>query len=110
MENMSVDIINTKNKHVGQVHIKENRSSKFLCDTEWDKKDADVICRMKGFKEALAAIKRYKNGNSVKNWFAGLECHGKERSIAECYRKDDDTCPGSHIAGILCKDPSISCK
>ncbi|KAK3727157.1 hypothetical protein QZH41_015176 [Actinostola sp. cb2023] len=100
-------IIETREKHLGQVQLVDNSSTKDVCDYKWDIKDAHVICKMQGYSNALAAIKRFKRGTSVQKWAVGVECSGNENSIAECYISDDTRCPGNWLAGILCKDSKL---
>lgn len=95
-----VDVINTNNKN----------SSRRLCGDKWDKQDADVICGMLNFPGALAAIKRYKKRSSIKKWLVDIECHGKERNIAQCYQRENDKCESNYAAGIMCHDSSKKCK
>ena len=100
-------IIETREKHLGQVQLVDNSSTKDVCDYKWDIKDAHVICKMQGYSKALAAIKRFKRGTSVRKWAVGVECSDNENSIAECYISDDTRCPGNWLAGILCKDSKL---
>lgn len=110
LKSVDAQLLKENNQQVAEVEITENNSSRRLCGMKWDKKDADVICKMKHFPGALAAIKRYKKDTTIKKWLVDLECHGNEKSIAECYQTENDRCEGGYTAGIMCRDPKITCK
>ena len=47
-----VRLVGTGLKHVGKVELRYQKEWGTVCHTYWDKVDADVICRMLGYKAA----------------------------------------------------------
>ena len=72
---------------------------------EWDTKDAEVVCRMLGYP----GVKQHKTTNftPVKgiSWLDGLQCTGKETSIANCNRTYawGSGCYHKYDVGVSCK-------
>ncbi len=58
----------------------------YVCDQHWDKKDADVFCRMLGYTGSSSDSKStadYGRGNNV-YWLKNVQCVGNEQSIFSC--------------------------
>jgi hypothetical protein len=91
--------------YYGRVEVQYNGTWRQVCDDTWDILDAHVICRMLGYKAALAAIKRLSAGK-VGLWMGGVECSGEEVSITECYHRgwSNTGCIGRRYhAGVMCQ-------
>jgi hypothetical protein len=89
----------------GRVEVNYKGIWRPVCDDTWDILDAHVICRMLGYKAALAAIKRF-NAGKVGLWMGGVECSGEEVSISECYHRgwSNRWCNGRFNAAVLCQE------
>jgi hypothetical protein len=87
------------------VEVKYKGNWRPACDDTWDILDAHVICRMLGYKKALAGIKRFSVGK-VGLWMGGVECNGEEVSISECYHRGwtNTGCSGRFNAAVLCQE------
>ncbi|CAH3183878.1 unnamed protein product [Porites evermanni] len=57
-----------------------------VCGTNWDIKDATVVCRQLGFKGALAAIT--STGFPSKKLIYDVHCVGNETSLTNCDHKE----------------------
>ena len=84
-----------------------------VCDDHFDKKDADVVCRMLGYPSAEEFFSNYvpPSGHKFGNNPSGkrfvlndLRCNGSESSIFDCPTHDewDENCVASEIAGVRC--------
>lgn len=93
----------TKQPNVGAVEVKYNETWRPVCDDSWSILEAHVICRMLGYKAALAGIKRYSERNDGL-WMDGVVCRGNEVSIGECSHRgwSNTKCPGNFYAGVMC--------
>ena len=107
---------------MGQVEFNEDKNIKWkmLRSRNWTKKDADVVCRETGHKEALEVIDmrdyiRRKeldttifpsnNNRNTKDW--ERECTGSEYSILRCPRTTGRVSVKDKIGvGVRCKDDS----
>lgn len=76
---------------------------KSVCDTKWDLREANVICRMMGYSQGAAvAIKGYQSTGDV--WLSGVSCNGDEKSIERCYnlKWGKASCRNNRRAGVVC--------
>ena len=79
-----------------------------MCGHDFDKRDADVICRMMGFPGAVSAEveARFGAGNSSQEILLDdLWCSGYETSIASCSfrRWGSSNCDHDEDAGVVCE-------
>ena len=56
-----------------------------VCDNSWDLDDADVVCKMLGYKRAMDApcCSRFGQGSGYV-LFDKVRCSGSETNIAQC--------------------------
>ena len=100
---------------VGGSHLREgivqvyfNDTWGSVCDQMWDKKDADVACRMLGYTGSSEG----KNGavygkGSDTLWLSNLQCAGNENSLFSCVHDGlrNHTCAGGKEATASCLGP-----
>ena len=70
----------------GLVQVYYSNTWRYVCDHNWDKKDADVFCRMLGYTGSSTDSKSgtdYGSGNGV-YWLNNVQCAGNEKSIFSC--------------------------
>lgn len=76
-----------------------------ICDDSWSLADADIACRMLGFKSALREVRRaqYGAGNGT-IWFDDVYCLGNESSLLDCSHSGIrvHNCKHSEDAGVVC--------
>ena len=76
-----------------------------ICSNKYDIKDAQVICRQLGFKEALAEF----TGSVVEDsklpfQMSEVSCTGQESELSSCVRTDGEVdCQGDIGAQALCE-------
>ena len=70
----------------GRVEVFYKGSWGGVCGTNWDIKDAIVVCRQLGFQGALAAVT--STGFPSKKLMYDVHCVGSETSLTNCDHKE----------------------
>ena len=90
----------------GRVEVYYSGQWGTVCDTSWDIKDANVVCRQLGFSRASVFPQRAKYGEgSGTIWMDRVACQGDEASLQQCPHKRWVTPYCSHS-----KDTSVECE
>ena len=56
-----------------------------MCDSNWDIKNAFVICKMLGYRGAMSAPRRALFGKSSRRALLGeVNCDGSESNVEDC--------------------------
>ena len=97
----------------GFIEVKSSTGSQTwggICDDNWDKKDADVVCRMLGYPSSVKAYTQsspfgHGTGSFVLD---DLNCVGTEISVFNCncphpMPEGNHNCANSEWAGVKCK-------
>ena len=96
----------------GRVEILHDGHWGTICDDSWDKKDADVVCRQLGYREALSALSGAVFGEGNGHiWLADVECLGTESSIEDCQHKGWNVigyCFHEEDASVICTNDTRS--
>ena len=83
-----------------------------VCDDDWDKNDARVVCRQLGFFDADSAPGSAHFGSGSGHiWLDDVGCSGGESSIVNCQHKGwgVENCVHSEDASVICSgNPSSS--
>ena len=80
-----VRLVGTGLKHVGKVELRYQKEWETVCSAyNWDKQDADVICRMLGYKAAVVPIYTIEGETPRRMLMYNVGCSGNEKSIADC--------------------------
>ena len=92
----------------GRVEVFYNGEWGTVCDDDFDKPEADVICRMMGFPGAVSAEVEATFGTGDSNQTILLDdlwCSGYETSIASCSfrRWGSSNCDHDEDAGVVCE-------
>ena len=76
-----------------------------ICPNKWDIRDAKVICRQLGFKNAIAEFTGSDIGHSRLSFLmSDVDCTGLESELASCVRSDGEVeCQGDVGAQALCE-------
>lgn len=104
-EDGAIRLVGGKSDSEGNVEIFHNGRWGNICDDEWDKYEAEVVCRQLGFELDVKATHSGTFGNARrKYWMDNLFCNGKETELSEC-RFDgwgQSDCDHSEAAGVVC--------
>lgn len=90
--------------NAGRVEVYYNNYWRSICDTNWDLKNAHVICRMLGYNQgAIAAIQGFQGSDDF--WLSGVNCTGNETTIENCrnLKWGKRNCATNSRAGVVCK-------
>ena len=77
----------------------------WVCDQQWDHKDADVVCRELGFEKAFAFhVDMSDNNDSGTWWLNNVRCIGNEPSIFSCLHDGlkEHSCESNKKATVVC--------
>ncbi|CAH1232239.1 PRSS12 [Branchiostoma lanceolatum] len=95
--------------HRGRVELKVHGSEVtdwgVICDDGWDKREADVVCRLLGYSEAKRPTKNSRFGHGDLDFIADdVFCFGNETSLLECRHGDwwGSNCDRREVAGVIC--------
>ena len=89
----------------GRVEIYYRGSWGTVCDDDWDKSDAGVVCRQLGYPSAVSAPHRARFGQgSGKIWLDRVQCQGNETSIVNCRHRPWGVhdCGHHEDASVIC--------
>ncbi|NXF93951.1 MARCO protein, partial [Eubucco bourcierii] len=86
----------------GRVEIFHKGSWGTICDDSWDIQDANVVCRMLGYRSATAAFTATAGSGQI--WLDDVNCNGNEHSIFDCLKPDwgVNNCSHNEDAGVEC--------
>ncbi|XP_078540278.1 scavenger receptor cysteine-rich domain-containing protein DMBT1-like [Lissotriton helveticus] len=82
----TVRLVNSGDACRGRLEIKHENRWGTVCDSDWDLKDAEVVCRQLNCGSASSAETNngpYKNG-VFPVWMSNVKCTGAETSIFNC--------------------------
>ena len=101
-------LVGVNSTHAGNLEVLRDGLWGAVCDTSWDKRDADVACRQLGFGSALAALKDSPFGatHPLTIWLDELRCRGSEVFLTNCPHAGWGTgaCYHGHQAGLVCSE------
>ncbi|XP_078380297.1 scavenger receptor cysteine-rich domain-containing protein DMBT1-like [Oculina patagonica] len=113
----AVRLVQGRSVKEGFVQVYYNDTWGWICDQKWDKKDADVVCRMLGFEESSFAVYTVRSAFCVQEntvtWLNNVQCSGNERSLFSCAHDEWENlnciarCATRRKAGVVCKDPKV---
>ena len=89
----------------GRVEVFYNGLWGTICDVQWDIQDATVVCRMLGFRYAIAAPIGARYGAGFGQvWLSRVACSGSERSLAQCRHGGwgNSNCGHFRDASVIC--------
>lgn len=100
-----IRLVSGPNRCSGRIEVFHNKQWGTVCDSGWDKKDAEVVCRELGCGNALRApgAARYNQGSGT-IWLERVNCTGKEETLIECPKSawGEHTCDHSQDASVDC--------
>ncbi|VDI69553.1 deleted in malignant brain tumors 1 protein, partial [Mytilus galloprovincialis] len=102
-----IRLIGGTGPYEGTVELNVNGQWGTICDTNFDKHDADVVCRMAGYTRAIQAFSNahfgHGNGSSM---LYNVHCSGNEDHLDSCGSNGwfSSTCTHDNDAGVACLD------
>lgn len=104
-EEGAIKLVGGREEHEGNVEIFHNGKWGNICDDEWDKYEADIVCKQLNYHLGGKATHSGAFGNARRKfWMDNLFCTGKEKELSEC-RFDgwgQSDCDHSEAAGVVC--------
>ncbi|XP_078539603.1 CD5 antigen-like isoform X3 [Lissotriton helveticus] len=102
----TVRLVNSGDACRGRVEIKHENRWGTVCDSDWDMKDAEVVCRQLNCGSASRAETRndiFLNG-VFPVWMSDVKCTGAEESLFDCPRASCgiNSCPWRSDGGVQC--------
>lgn len=92
-------------EHSGRLEIKYLDEWGIICDDDWDINDANVACKMLGYKSADSAYLSYTISDGDRDFFlSNVNCKGNETSLLQCKRDPwgNHNCKAHEVVGIVC--------
>ena len=90
----------------GVVQVFYNNTWGWVCDEQWDKQNADVVCRELGLTNSSATqIVPASNQEHGTIWTNNVQCVGNESSLFSCPHdgwKLNGSCGNNQRAGLVC--------
>lgn len=93
----------------GNVEILHDGKWGSICDDEWDRSEAMVVCRQLGFDGAIDATTNGRFGQARRRyWLDNVYCDGSEEELASCRFNGWGAfdCANGEAAGVICAHES----
>ncbi|XP_069083385.1 CD5 antigen-like [Pleurodeles waltl] len=103
-----IRLVNAGDECSGRIEVSHGKRWGTVCDTDWDMKDAEVVCRHLGCGSALKALEineGFRRGwHPV--WLSQVQCTGVETSFFDCPHGEwgHDDCSLRRDAGVICAE------
>ena len=108
----SVRLLNGSHPAEGRVEIYYSNTWGTVCDKGWDIRDANVVCRMLGYRYAIAARSSAYFGGGGRGqtvWFEDVNCRGSEINLLNCSRgSSPSSCRHRSDAGVVCYSEKLN--
>ncbi|CDQ99811.1 unnamed protein product, partial [Oncorhynchus mykiss] len=91
----------------GRVEVKSNQSWASVCEADFDRQDAEVVCRDVGCGAPAALQGGLYGEGEGQTWDKEFQCKGKESLLLYCDTSDreNNTCPPGNAVGLTCSEP-----
>lgn len=107
--NITLRLVGGENAYQGRIDIELDGIWGTVCDNNWDKNDARVVCKQLGLGPGIEAAKGASFGPGTGPIYVdNLACRGHESSIAFCPNNGVEVhnCTHENDAGVVCSAPS----
>lgn len=103
---------NSGTTNAGTVEVYADGRWGSICDDDWDRDDAEVVCRMLGYGTVIGVYgeARYGQSSSADIHLDGIDCTGDETSILDCRHNGigNTDCSHAEDAGVECSNPQTT--
>uniref|UniRef100_A0A8C7S9E8 SRCR domain-containing protein n=1 Tax=Oncorhynchus mykiss TaxID=8022 RepID=A0A8C7S9E8_ONCMY len=91
----------------GRVEVKSNQSWASVCEADFDRQDAEVVCGELGCGAPAALQRGLYGGGEGQTWDKEFQCKGKESLLLDCDTSDrkHNTCLPGNAVGLTCSEP-----
>ena len=99
-------MVGGRSRYEGNVEVHHSGQWGAVCDDEWDKGEADIVCRALGFPGAVMATHGGKFGHVTGQiWMDNIYCYGTEARLEDCRFEGWGVhdCDRTEAAGVRCK-------
>ncbi|XP_014681507.1 PREDICTED: deleted in malignant brain tumors 1 protein-like [Priapulus caudatus] len=106
----TVRLVNANSTSEGNVEVIRYGEWRYVCDDDWDIRDAIVVCRQLGYLTAKnVTVKSHYSPGSVSFWLDNVDCTGNEESIEQCTHRGwgINDCGTTEVAGVICSNETV---
>uniref|UniRef100_A0A8K9UXE2 SRCR domain-containing protein n=1 Tax=Oncorhynchus mykiss TaxID=8022 RepID=A0A8K9UXE2_ONCMY len=91
----------------GRVEVKSNQSWASVCEADFDRQDAEVVCRDVGCGAPAALQGGLYGEGEGQTWDKEFQCKGNESLLLDCDTSDreNNTCLPGNAVGLTCSEP-----
>ncbi|KAM9398483.1 scavenger receptor cysteine-rich domain-containing protein DMBT1-like [Salvelinus alpinus] len=91
----------------GRVEVKSNQSWASVCEADFDRQDAEVVCGEHGCGAPAALQGGLYGGGEGQTWDKEFQCKGNESLLLDCDTSDrkHNTCLPGNAVGLTCSEP-----
>ena len=105
-DDIDLRLVGGSNKGIGQVQVGFRGAWGYVCDNNWDRHDAAVVCRQLGYQRAIIATLGavFWSGPTHRIWLRNVRCFGEENSLKDCSHDLWGSISSSScaLAGVVC--------
>uniref|UniRef100_A0A8C7RFV5 SRCR domain-containing protein n=1 Tax=Oncorhynchus mykiss TaxID=8022 RepID=A0A8C7RFV5_ONCMY len=103
---LSVRLVDGAGFCSGRVEVKSNQSWASVCEADFDRQDAEVVCREFGCGAPAALQGGLYGEGEGQTWDKEFQCKGNESLLLDCDTSDreNNTCLPGNVVGLTCSE------